>query len=93
MTGNIDDLPSPSSEEAYVPKPTETKKVPLPANVGPVLERFAEHYHDIWCSQKVGKCINIIIKFSSIRPVISAVLCSSLKALCRIHPTLHDKAY
>lgn len=42
-------------DEAYVPRPIETKKVPLPANVGPVLERFAEHYHDIWCSQKVRR--------------------------------------
>lgn len=53
MTGATDVPTQSREEEVFVPRPVETKKVPIPHDVHSSLEKFAEHYHDIWCSQMV----------------------------------------
>lgn len=53
VTGTMEGLPSDNAEDTYIPQPVEIKKVPVPHDVHQVLEKFAEHYHDLWCSQMV----------------------------------------
>ena len=92
VTGNNDDLPSPSGDDAYIPRPTETKKVQLPPNIGPTLDRFAEHYHDVWCAQMVN-ILEVTLTLSSILRItftISSILrvALTLSSILRVTLTL-----
>jgi RyR domain len=39
---------------AYDPQPLETRGVELPAEIAPLVERLAEHNHDIWARQRLA---------------------------------------
>lgn len=41
------------AKSAYVPKPLATARVKLPADLGDLLERLAEHVHDVWARQRI----------------------------------------
>ncbi len=38
----------------YDPKPIDTGGVELPANIAPLVERLAEHNHDVWARQRIA---------------------------------------
>jgi len=37
----------------YQPQPIDTKHVVLPESLGPLIEKLAEHNHDIWALQRM----------------------------------------
>jgi len=37
----------------YRPQPIDTTGVELPAEIAPLVERLAEHNHDIWARQRI----------------------------------------
>jgi hypothetical protein len=39
----------------YEPKPIDTSKVQLPAGIDQLVERLAEHNHDIWAQQRIAQ--------------------------------------
>ena len=41
------------STKSYVPKPIATRVVKLPRSLDGLLERLAEHVHDIWARQRI----------------------------------------
>lgn len=41
------------STQSYVPKPIATRAVKLPRSLDGLLERLAEHVHDIWARQRI----------------------------------------
>jgi hypothetical protein len=38
----------------YTPRPIDTTSVTLPAVLEPLVERLAEHNHDIWARQRIA---------------------------------------
>jgi hypothetical protein len=38
----------------YDPKPLETRGVDLPVAIAPLIERLAEHNHDVWARQRLA---------------------------------------
>jgi hypothetical protein len=38
----------------YDPQPIDTAAVELPADIQPLIERLAEHNHDVWALQRLG---------------------------------------
>lgn len=40
--------------DSYQPNPIDTSKVELPASIAPLVERLAEHNHDIWAQQRLA---------------------------------------
>ena len=38
----------------YNPKPIDTNSVELPAELRPLIERLAEHNHDVWAKQRIA---------------------------------------
>ncbi len=38
----------------YDPKPLKTCAVELPVEIAPIIERLAEHNHDIWARQRMA---------------------------------------
>jgi hypothetical protein len=39
----------------YQPKPIDTSGVELPSSITPLIERLAEHNHDIWAQQRMAE--------------------------------------
>lgn len=37
----------------YEPKPLQTSSIPLPPELEPLVERLAEHVHDVWAQQRI----------------------------------------
>ncbi|MGF1613962.1 MAG: RyR domain-containing protein [Gammaproteobacteria bacterium] len=40
--------------DTYTPQPIDTSNVPFPEELRPLVERLAEHNHDIWARQRIG---------------------------------------
>ena len=39
----------------YTPKPIDTSTIALPESLNPLVERLAEHVHDIWSEQRFSE--------------------------------------
>jgi hypothetical protein len=39
----------------YRPKPIDTTNIELPKDVHPLIERLAEHNHDLWAQQRMAE--------------------------------------
>src|SRR3954454_4549087 len=37
----------------YTPHPIDTAEITLPASLGPLVERLAEHNHDVWANGRM----------------------------------------
>jgi hypothetical protein len=46
-------MPRAKKQSGYVPKPIPTRAVRLPTKLDSLLEKLAEHVHDIWARQRM----------------------------------------
>jgi ryanodine receptor 2 len=39
----------------YAPQPIDTSRVELPASLEPLVEKLAEHVHDVWAQRRIDQ--------------------------------------